>query len=94
MRLLGCLLLAFVAGCDDPCPNGSMTDSPGGLVAVQEEHPEAWGEAEACTSCHSVDALHLGGCTEGVDAVALREQVQDEGEDSCRSCHGSLGSEQ
>jgi hypothetical protein len=87
---VGCAL----SGCGEPCPDGSMLDSAGGLVAVEQEHPEAWGEGESCTSCHAIPALHRQACTDGVDGPALRALVADEGEDSCRGCHGALGVEE
>jgi len=93
MGLLLILAVAWGAGCDDPCPDGSMLDSLGGLVAVEEEHPESWGTPADCTACHAIPALHRSGCTEGLDGDALRAQVLDEGEDSCRSCHGDLGTD-
>lgn len=82
------LLLASL-GCEPPC-EGSMLDSPGGLVLVAEEHPDGWGQ-EDCTDCHALEALHRSGCTEGVDMDAVRERVATDALTSCAPCHGDNG---
>ncbi len=81
------LTLALASGCTEPCADGSMLESEGGLVVVRDEHPDAWEHPE-CTSCHAVDGLHRVGCAD-VDLAAVREQVDADGE--CASCHGPMG---
>ena len=88
-RFLGLLfMLAFLCtGCTEPCADGSMLESEGGLVVVRDEHPDAW-ERSDCTSCHAVDGLHRQGCA-AVDLAEVREQVDADGE--CATCHGPMG---
>lgn len=83
-------LTALIACADDPCPRGSMTESVGGLVVTEAEHPTGWGQAE-CASCHAFDALHLQSCTPEADLVAVQELVDAEGVDACAACHGDNG---
>lgn len=92
IRVLLCLLVALpllLSACD-PCPETAMTDGAEGLVITPEEHPDGWGQDE-CWSCHAWDALHRRGCSPGVDLVLVREQVEEEGLDSCSDCHGDNG---
>jgi hypothetical protein len=84
-------LVLAAAGCaDEPCPEGSMLASEGGLVVTEAEHPLGWGSAE-CTDCHALPAIHLAGCTPEVDLVEAREEVDLLGLDSCATCHGDNG---
>lgn len=92
-RLLSVLAALALVGCGDPCEDGSMLDSPGGLVVIEAEHPDGWGRAD-CADCHSFAALHRDGCAEEVDYEALRDEVDADGADSCGSCHGENGVEQ
>ena len=81
------LSLVLVSGCTEPCADGSMLESEGGLVVVRDEHPDAWEQAD-CNSCHAIDGLHRQGCA-AVDLAAVREQVDADGE--CATCHGPMG---
>lgn len=82
-------LLLLLAGCTEPCAEGSMLESDGGLVVTRAEHPTAWGRTD-CATCHALGALHRRGCA-AVDLEAVRAEVDAEGLASCASCHGALG---
>jgi hypothetical protein len=83
--------VTWLGGCEvEPCPGGSMIDSPGGLVVTESEHPEAWG-ADECFACHGAATLHRYACVDDVDLEALRALVDDQGDASCASCHGDNG---
>ena len=86
------LLWVVLAGCgpEDDCPEGSMLAGEDGLIVVQNEHPEGWGEP-ACFSCHAAAVVHRTGCTPGVDLSAVREEVDAGGLSSCAACHGNNG---
>lgn len=91
-RRSGLALVALLASCAaDPCPDGSMLDREGGLLLTEARHPTGWGQAE-CASCHALPQLHRQGCTPEVDMQAVRAIVDEEGLDSCASCHGDNGS--
>lgn len=83
------LFAALSIGCDDvPCAD--QTRSEAGLIVTETEHGIGWGEA-SCDSCHLRAAVHDRGCTPGVDLAAVREIVEDEGLESCATCHGDNG---
>lgn len=87
----GIAALCGALGCEeDPCPRGSMLESDGALLVTESEHPTGWGEA-ACADCHALEALHRSGCTPEVDTLALTEMIEEEGLESCASCHGDNG---
>ncbi len=88
--LLFIVLLPLAACGDDPCPRGSMLDSVDGFEMTEAEHPTGWG-LEDCSECHALPSLHRLGCSPDVDLELIREQVRDEGLDSCASCHGDNG---
>ena len=88
-RVLALLATVLLAACD-VCPEVPMTEGAEGLVITPDEHPDGWGEHE-CWACHASEALHRRGCSGGVDLVMVREQVDDEGLDSCSDCHGDNG---
>ena len=89
VRALPLALLLTACG-EDPCPYGSLLDTPAGYTLVAEEHPTGWAQAD-CWSCHAKGALHRGGCSPDVDLDAIRAEVDDQGLDACAACHGDNG---
>ncbi len=86
-------LAVSLLGCDeDPCAQGSMLETAGGLLVTQSEHPTGWGEAE-CTECHAIPQLHRRACTPEVDLADVRRIVDADGVASCMGCHGENGTE-
>jgi len=86
------LLMLFAlaaAGCPS-CPEVSILEGEEGLVLVQSEHPDGWGQAD-CLACHQLKTIHRRGCTEGVDLAAVRERVSEGGIEVCSDCHGDNG---
>ncbi len=69
-----------------------MLDSVGGMVVVQDEHPDAWARPD-CEACHALPALHRQACAEAIDFEGVRGIVDAEGYESCSSCHGDMGVE-
>ena len=84
------LLLAAACSYDELCPRGSMLESDGALIVTESEHLSGWGNAN-CEECHSFAVIHRLGCTPDVDLEALRLIVEEEGRDSCATCHGDNG---
>ncbi len=82
-------LVVALVGCPT-CPEISIFDSEAGLILVEEEHLDGWGQEE-CRNCHSMPALHRRGCSEGVNMTELREHVLEGGIEICAECHGDNG---
>jgi hypothetical protein len=83
-------LLLVACGEEDPCPYGSLLDSPAGLTLTAAEHPTGWGQAE-CVSCHVMETLHRSGCSPDIDPVELQDEVAARGLEGCVDCHGNNG---
>lgn len=89
-------LLLVTAGCElyqTTCDDlGNMLDSPAGLEVTEAEHPTGWAQAN-CWQCHHVDRMHTLNCSglDELDIEGIRERVEDEGLESCSSCHGNNG---
>lgn len=83
-------LLLLVACAEDPCPDGSLLDRPGGLLLTEARHPTGWGQT-ACARCHALPQLHRQECTPEADLAEVRRIVEEEGVASCGSCHGDNG---
>jgi hypothetical protein len=94
--LLVAATLALLAGCDEAwlsCDEvAGMLESDGGLEVTEDEHPSGWAQ-EACSTCHSSTATHRRNCTglDEVDLAAIRDAVEEDGDDSCGDCHGDNG---
>lgn len=75
-----------------PCEDLEVTlgQSEQGLIVTPAEHPDGWGRGD-CSACHVLAVVHRRECMPGVDYVALDEQVEAEGYDSCGECHGDNG---
>jgi hypothetical protein len=90
VKWLPFLAIVAVSACEPAPCDGSMIDSPGGLVVTPVEHPTGWGEAN-CEECHVADVTHTRGCTPDVDLDAIRAKIDAEGPDVCVECHGDNG---
>lgn len=86
------ILLALGCAVEAVCDSGGVARSEAGLVLTATDHPDAWGRSD-CTACHALESLHRQGCAPGVDYVEVRALVDDQGVDSCVSCHGDNGVE-
>ena len=89
-------LLLLLTACDpEPTSCDGLPDvihGPAGLELVAADHHPGWGQ-ERCLSCHSIERMHLRNCTDipEVDVAAIRDLVDDQGEDVCSTCHGDNG---
>lgn len=81
--------IALLAGCEEPCADGSMLDEPGGLRLTEARHPTGWGQA-ACDRCHALPQIHRQDCTPEVDLAEVRARVAAD-PTGCGSCHGDNG---
>jgi len=91
--------LAAVAGCGESADTesenyGNLLASPAGLTLVADEHPTGWGRAQ-CFACHEVRNIHTVNRThlpdEDIDLPGVRAIVHEQGEASCKQCHGMNG---
>jgi hypothetical protein len=92
-------LLVLAAGCGSGGDQegedyGNLLESPGGLVVLEQEHPDGWGHPE-CFACHMVRNIHTVNRTglpdEDVDLEGVRDIVDSQGTASCSLCHGDNG---
>lgn len=95
LALLGAVLAACGQdGAQEGEDYGNLLDSPGGLIVLQEEHPDGWGRPD-CFLCHQGSNLHMVNRTGLPDAVVdlpgVRAIVGTQGEASCAQCHGDNG---
>jgi hypothetical protein len=85
-----------LVGCDEAwlsCEDvAGMLESDAGLEVTEAEHPTGWAQAE-CMTCHSGESTHQRNCTDmdEVDLLAIQEDVEVNGDDSCAACHGENG---
>jgi hypothetical protein len=99
---IAAILLAFSLGltaCGTDGPEtpenyGNLLDSPGGLLVLQEEHPDGWGRPD-CLVCHVASNMHTVNRTglpdAQIDLPGVRAIVQAQGQASCSQCHGDNG---
>lgn len=99
--ILTCVAVSLLlAGCGDISSDpegedyGNLLASPGGLVVLEEEHPDGWGRPD-CFLCHNVNNIHnvnrTGLPDDVVDLEGVRAIVANQGEQSCSLCHGDNG---
>lgn len=98
-RLLFPALLALIAGCGTDGSQegedyGNLLESPGGLLVLEEEHPDGWGRPD-CFVCHENRNIHnvnrTGLPDDVIDLPNVRAIVATQGEASCALCHGDNG---
>lgn len=81
-------------GSEDSENYGNLLASPGGLIVLEEEHPDGWNRAD-CLLCHAADNIHnvnrTGLPDDDVDLEGVRAIVHNQGEASCALCHGDNG---
>lgn len=85
----------FISACGDMNNTGenygNILASPSGITLTEETHKGGWGRTD-CLMCHNVNNIHLVDRSgTGIDVAAIRQQTFDEGEASCRGCHGTNG---
>ena len=72
---------------------GDIAQGPGGITLVQSEHPVGWGKSN-CFECHSDANIHQAGRSgTGLNLAAIRTLTEEQGLDSCATCHGTNGVE-
>lgn len=70
---------------------GDIAAGPGGITLTQDEHPLGWGNAD-CFECHSDSNIHQTDRTgTGLNLQAIRDMTENQGLESCASCHGTNG---
>jgi hypothetical protein len=93
------LLAAAFAGCGEdgaeaPENYGNLLASPGGLVVLEEEHPDGWRRPD-CFVCHEIRNIHTVNRTglpdDEIDLPGVQAIVQAGGQASCPQCHGDNG---
>ena len=98
-RVIVAMALVAAVGCgsdgsEDSEDYGNLLASPGGLIVLEEEHPDGWNRAD-CLLCHAANNIHNVNRTGLPDDVAdlqnVRAIVNNQGEASCSLCHGDNG---
>lgn len=92
------LLLAFLLGCSvdedkkyedygDIYPENDNT-----FFIKKENHQVGWGQGN-CFLCHNTNNIHQVDLIKNiaVDLEGIQKIIAEEGEDSCYSCHGTMG---
>ena len=95
--ILPALLIVAACGTEgsqEPEDYGNLLASPGGLIVLQEEHPDGWGRPD-CLGCHNAANIHVVNRTglpdAQIDLPGTRALVQAQGQASCPQCHGDNG---
>ncbi len=85
------------AGCGSDGPQkssdyGNILNSPADLILVQEEHQAGWTRPD-CFTCHPSSSIHQVNRTgvADIDLAQIQAIVQNQGLQSCPSCHGWNG---
>ncbi|MFH1017214.1 MAG: hypothetical protein V1798_03405 [Pseudomonadota bacterium] len=94
-RLVILFLGALLLGCghNEVGENyGDLTATPSQFILTLEKHPDGWQRTE-CFDCHPPTNIHRVNRTplSGIDLNAIAQIVQEDGEASCASCHGTNG---
>lgn len=72
---------------------GDIAGGPGGITLTEAEHPVGWKKAN-CFECHNNYNIHQQDRTgTGLNLQAIRAMTEEDGLESCPTCHGTNGIE-